>query len=214
MGMVKFLTIGYGDRDGYDRTSPEVRAAAHAHDQRLRDAGSLTGIAGAPVQVRNHDAAGLETTEGPYLSAPLPVAGFGLVDAPTRDDAVAMVAGTPCAVAQGVVEVWPLEQVPDPGAADGPVIVAGWLRVAPEDRAAYLDGCRTVIEAARRAPGCLDFHLSADPLDEGRINIHEHWTDSHAVESFRGAGPAADQQAAILDARVQQHRVAETTLLT
>ena len=29
--MAKFVTIGYGDRDGYDRTDQSVRDAAHAH---------------------------------------------------------------------------------------------------------------------------------------------------------------------------------------
>jgi hypothetical protein len=39
--MPKFITIGYGDRDGYDRTDATVRDAAHAHDARLRKAGIL-----------------------------------------------------------------------------------------------------------------------------------------------------------------------------
>src|SRR6185312_1041615 len=30
--MAKFVTIGYGDRDGYDRTDPAVLAEAHASD--------------------------------------------------------------------------------------------------------------------------------------------------------------------------------------
>jgi hypothetical protein len=78
--MPKFITIGYGDRDGYDRTDAAVRNAAHAHDARLRKAGILMGLAGTPVQVR------------------------------TLADAVNLVSQTPCAVAHGVVEVWPLNQ--------------------------------------------------------------------------------------------------------
>ena len=34
------MTIGYGDREGYDRTEPGLRDAAHAHDERLRDGGA------------------------------------------------------------------------------------------------------------------------------------------------------------------------------
>jgi hypothetical protein len=49
--MPKFITIGCGDRDGYDRTEAAVRDAAHAHDARLRKAGILMGIAGTPVPV-------------------------------------------------------------------------------------------------------------------------------------------------------------------
>jgi len=49
---LKFVTIGYGDQAGYDRTEPAVRNAAHAHDARLKAAGAVIGIAVEPVQVR------------------------------------------------------------------------------------------------------------------------------------------------------------------
>jgi len=108
--MAMFITIGYGDREGYDRTDPAVRDAAHAHDTRLRSAGAVMGAAGAPVQVRNHEAAGVDTEPGAFLRAPLPVAGFAVIEAADLSEAVEMVAQTPCAVAHGVVEVWPLGQ--------------------------------------------------------------------------------------------------------
>jgi hypothetical protein len=47
----KFVTIGYGDQAGYDRTPVAIRDAAHAHDAKLQRAGVLMGIAGTPVQV-------------------------------------------------------------------------------------------------------------------------------------------------------------------
>ncbi|HVW43177.1 MAG TPA: YciI family protein [Amycolatopsis sp.] len=106
--MAKFITIGYGDSAGYERTDPAVRDAAHAHDERLRAGGAVMGIAGPPVQVRNHNDAGPQLTAGPYLRSDLPIAGFALIEAPTIEEAARLVAGTPCAVAQGVVEVWPL----------------------------------------------------------------------------------------------------------
>jgi hypothetical protein len=108
--MAKFVTIGYGDRDGYDRTDPPVRDAAHAHDARLRGEGADLGIAGPPVQVRNHGAAGVEREDGPFMRSALPVAGFAVIEAASMAEAVRLVAQTPCAVAHGVVEVWPLEQ--------------------------------------------------------------------------------------------------------
>ena len=108
--MPKFITIGYGDRDGYDRTDPAVRDAAHAHDAQLRKAGAWMGIAGTPVQVRNPGAIKLETMTGSFMSSPLPVAGFAVIEAATLADAVNMVSQTPCAVAHGVVEVWPLNE--------------------------------------------------------------------------------------------------------
>jgi hypothetical protein len=114
--MPRFVTIGYGDRAGYDDTDQAVRDAAHEHDARLQADGALMGIAGAPVQVRNHDAAGLRTSAGPFMRSDLPLAGFAIIEAATLDEAVELVSGSPCAVAQGIVEVWPLE-APAPEAA-------------------------------------------------------------------------------------------------
>lgn len=110
--MAKFVTIGYGDQDGYDRTDAAVRNEAHAHDARLLDAGATAGIAGAPVQVRNHDDAGMSVESGSFMSSALPVAGFGIIEAATLEEAVRLVSKTPCAVAHGVVEVWPLQEAP------------------------------------------------------------------------------------------------------
>jgi hypothetical protein len=105
----RFLTIGYGDQAGYDRTDPSIRDAAHQHDERLLAEGALMWIAGRPVQVRNHDGAGVETSDGPFLRSDLPIAGFMIVEAATLEEAVSLASEVPCAVAHGVVEVWPLQ---------------------------------------------------------------------------------------------------------
>ncbi|MDM7829894.1 YciI family protein [Cellulomonas edaphi] len=107
--MSTFITIGYGDRAGYDRTDPVVRDEAHRADARLRDRGVVMGVAGTPTQVRNHDGAGVATTDGPFLRSDLPLAGFAVIEADTLEQAVALASRTPCAVAHGVVEVWPLQ---------------------------------------------------------------------------------------------------------
>ncbi len=70
------------------------------------------GIAGEPVQVRNHDGAGVDTSEGSFLRSALPIAGFAVIEAATLEDAISLVSETPCAVAHGVVEVWPLKSTP------------------------------------------------------------------------------------------------------
>jgi hypothetical protein len=106
--MAKFITIGYGDEAGYQATAEAVRNAAHEHDTRLVASGAIMGIAGPPVQVRNHDAAGIRTAEGAFLRSDLPIAGFALIEADSLSEAVELVSGSPCAVAQGVVEIWPL----------------------------------------------------------------------------------------------------------
>lgn len=93
------------------------------------------------------------------------------------------------------------------------IIVSGWLIVDPGERESYLAGCREVIVQARAAPGCIDFHLAADPIEPGRINIFEQWDSFADVDRFRGDGTPAEQAAAILDASVHQHDIAATERL-
>jgi quinol monooxygenase YgiN len=84
------------------------------------------------------------------------------------------------------------------------VIVAGHIVVDPEGRERYLSGCVDVVEQARGAPGCLDFAITADLTDPGRIVIFERWESREAVEAFRGSGPSDEQGAAILSASVAE----------
>jgi len=107
--MPKFLTIGYGDRDGFERTDPAVRNEAHEHDVQLQNEGFEIGVAGIPTQVRNHDAAGVQTESGGFMRSDLPLAGFAVIEAADMAEAVDMVSRTPCAVAHGVVEVYPID---------------------------------------------------------------------------------------------------------
>jgi quinol monooxygenase YgiN len=78
------------------------------------------------------------------------------------------------------------------------VIVAGFIVVDPSRRCSYLATCNEVITQARRAPGCLDFAISADPIEAGRVNIVERWESQAAVDAFRGSGPDHEQQDAIV----------------
>lgn len=94
------------------------------------------------------------------------------------------------------------------------VIVAGYIDVAPETRTTYLAGCVGVVTQARSAPGCLDFAISADLTDPGRINIFECWESRESVDAFRGSGTGAEQDALILGAAVAEYDIAEIRSLT
>ena len=94
------------------------------------------------------------------------------------------------------------------------VIVAGHVVVDPEQRDDYLSACVEVVRQARRAPGCLDFVLSADLLEAGRVNILERWESQAAVDAFRGSGPSDEQGAAILAASVAEYDVSDERSLT
>ena len=94
------------------------------------------------------------------------------------------------------------------------VIVAGHIVVNPEERESYLAGCLTIVEQGRSAPGCLDFAITADLVDPGRIDILERWASQDAVEAFRSSGPSEEQGAAMLAASVAEYDVVNERPLT
>ncbi len=89
------------------------------------------------------------------------------------------------------------------------IIVAGHLRVDADDREDYVATCRDVVAAARAAGGCLDFAITADPLDADRVNIFERWESPEALERFRGDGPDVALGERIRAADVREYEVGE-----
>lgn len=84
------------------------------------------------------------------------------------------------------------------------IVVTGHLSVDPADRHLLLAASQSAVHAARGASGCLDFAVSPDPIDPGRVNVAERWADRTALQAFREAGP--DEAA---DALVTRYDVAE-----
>jgi quinol monooxygenase YgiN len=87
------------------------------------------------------------------------------------------------------------------------IIVAGHLRVEPAARERYLEACLDVIEQARGAPGCLDFALSVDAIDDDRINVFERWESDALLMRFRCAGPGPELPE-VCEAQVTKYRIA------
>jgi quinol monooxygenase YgiN len=87
------------------------------------------------------------------------------------------------------------------------LIIAGHLIVDRIDRDNYVAECAKAIAAARIAPGCLDFSITADSIDPARIRIFERWDNTEDLLAFRGSGPSDDQQTAILDADVKRYEI-------
>jgi quinol monooxygenase YgiN len=64
-----------------------------------------------------------------------------------------------------------------------------------------------VLEKARGAAGCLDFAITADLIDPGRVNIFERWESQAAVKAFRRRAPRNKQGAAMLSASVAEYDI-------
>jgi len=94
------------------------------------------------------------------------------------------------------------------GAPRGPdymLIVAGHLIVQAADRDQYVADCATAVRTARAADGCLDFAVSADPVDSRRVNIFERWQSPEQLQAFRGSGPDEDTRSRIVEASVSEY---------
>jgi quinol monooxygenase YgiN len=89
------------------------------------------------------------------------------------------------------------------------VIVPGHITVDPAQRESYLAGSVSVVENARRADGRLDFSVTADLRDPGRVNLFERWESQAAVKAFRRSGPSNKQRAAMLSASVAEYDIAD-----
>jgi quinol monooxygenase YgiN len=88
------------------------------------------------------------------------------------------------------------------------LIIAGHVVVAPADRDAYVASCAPVVEAARAAPGCLDFSITADSVDPAQVRIYERWEDEATLLAFRGSGPSPEQESTMVDADVKRYGIA------
>lgn len=90
------------------------------------------------------------------------------------------------------------------------LIIAGSLEVVPNDRDDYVAACKEIVESARSAEGCLDFTISADPVDPARVNVYERWESVEEVEAFRGTGPDPGLSDRIVGADVVKFRISGT----
>lgn len=87
------------------------------------------------------------------------------------------------------------------------IIVAGHNRVPANHRERALALSRSSVVAARLTPGCLDFSVSPDIVDPGRINIFERWESAASLAAFRDA--PADPETDELFALITEFNVAE-----
>jgi quinol monooxygenase YgiN len=86
------------------------------------------------------------------------------------------------------------------------LIIAGKLYVHPQERDRWVAAHKEITRIARSQPGCLDLHLSADPLEEGRINLFEQWESEAALQAWRAAAEAPPNPQ-ILGANIHKHHI-------
>ena len=107
---MRFLCLAYGKEADWLALDESRRAELLAQDDVLRQRGAMISVLGDATVVRAWDGTPRTTSE-PYAAGDAPLAGFSLIEAADIDEAVSLVAGTPCAVAGGAIEIRPLVDV-------------------------------------------------------------------------------------------------------
>jgi len=78
------------------------------------------------------------------------------------------------------------------------LIVAGHFDVEPAQRDEFLAGRADAMRTTRAEGGCLEYVMSADPVDPTRVMLFERWADQAAFDAHmegiktapRPSGPA------------------------
>ena len=102
---MKFLVLAYGREEDWAALSRPVQQALLAADEMLRDRGDLVAAVDTETTVVRAWTGEVVTTRGPFAAGTTPLAGFGIIDADSLAHAVSLVADTPCARANGAVEI-------------------------------------------------------------------------------------------------------------
>ena len=92
------------------------------------------------------------------------------------------------------------------------LIVAGYFKVGPSDRAAFIENRTEAILRSRGEKGCHAYAFSPDPVDPGLINLYERWETAedlaaHAAANRANARPSDGIE--VLASEVLRYEIAE-----
>jgi quinol monooxygenase YgiN len=90
------------------------------------------------------------------------------------------------------------------------IIVSGRITLRSGKHDEFLSLSRPAIEAARKAPGCHWFAVSADQLEPDLVNVYEEWASEEELTAFRQDGPSSDLSNLIAAADVKRHVVSHS----
>src|SRR5262245_3226044 len=97
------------------------------------------------------------------------------------------------------------------------LIVAGTLNVDPARRDEFIKERVDSMKSARAEAGCLNFVMSADPVEPGRVCLFELWAsqahlDDHlaGLRAAKDAGSSATPQVASQGSTVLKYEIASS----
>ena len=69
------------------------------------------------------------------------------------------------------------------------LIVAGTFEVDPADQATFVAARVDAMRETRSEAGCLEYVMSADPVDPSRVMLFERWADQAAFDGHMALIP-------------------------
>jgi len=96
------------------------------------------------------------------------------------------------------------------------LIVAGYFRVAPGDRAALLENRRASVVRSRGERGCHAYTISADLVDPELVHLYERWEskeDLAAHAAANRADPRPPDGFDVLESELLQYEIASVGAL-
>ena len=77
------------------------------------------------------------------------------------------------------------------------IIIAGSISIDPERVDLMLEAIVPLMQATHAEEGCIDYVLSADPAEAGKIRIFEKWASDEALGAHMTAPHMGDFQKAL-----------------
>ena len=106
---MKYLCLAYGDEAGWNSLSASEKATVLANDAVISEGGHLMGPVKTDVTTVSNWKSNLIVDDRAYATRDkLPLAGFSVIEADSVEAVIEMVADTPCARANGYIEIRPL----------------------------------------------------------------------------------------------------------
>jgi quinol monooxygenase YgiN len=87
------------------------------------------------------------------------------------------------------------------------IIIAGWCIVDPKKRDQVVASFKDLVLRARSAAGCLDFAITADPVDPSRLDTFEFWRSEEDLRAWRKVARPPKSIARMRRTEVQKHVV-------
>lgn len=87
------------------------------------------------------------------------------------------------------------------------VIVAGWVRLAPEDVAKARPAALAMMAASRAEDGCFEYAYAEDLEEPGLIRVAERWRDFPALEAHFRTPHMAEWRRALAEVRLIERKV-------